>query len=42
MTVDGMSFDFDSLLKESVKIHGHICPGQVLGVRWKGHVHNVR
>ena len=33
MTVDGMSFDFDALLKESVKIHGHICPGQVLGVR---------
>jgi formylmethanofuran dehydrogenase subunit E len=33
MTVDGMTFDFASLLKESVKIHGHICPGQVLGVR---------
>lgn len=26
-------FDFASLLKESVHIHGHMCPGQVLGVR---------
>lgn len=25
--------EFESLLKESVKIHGHLCPGQVLGVR---------
>lgn len=25
--------DFESLLTESVKIHGHLCPGQVLGVR---------
>ena len=24
---------FDELLAESVKIHGHLCPGQVLGVR---------
>lgn len=24
---------FDELLTESVKIHGHLCPGQVLGVR---------
>jgi formylmethanofuran dehydrogenase subunit E len=24
---------FDELLKESVKIHGHLCPGQVLGVK---------
>jgi len=24
---------FDQLLEESVKIHGHLCPGQVLGVR---------
>jgi formylmethanofuran dehydrogenase subunit E len=24
---------FESLLEESVKIHGHLCPGQVLGVR---------
>ncbi len=26
-------FDFESLLAESAKIHGHLCPGQVLGVR---------
>ena len=26
-------FDFNTLLDESVKIHGHLCPGQVLGVR---------
>jgi len=25
--------DFEKLLQESVRIHGHICPGQVLGVR---------
>ncbi len=25
--------DFNSLLEESVRIHGHLCPGQVLGVR---------
>jgi formylmethanofuran dehydrogenase subunit E len=25
--------DFECLLNESVKIHGHLCPGQVLGVR---------
>ncbi len=24
---------FESLLEESVRIHGHLCPGQVLGVR---------
>ncbi|MBU1342320.1 MAG: formylmethanofuran dehydrogenase [Proteobacteria bacterium] len=24
---------FDSLLEESAKIHGHLCPGQVVGVR---------
>jgi formylmethanofuran dehydrogenase subunit E len=24
---------FSDLLEESVKIHGHLCPGQVLGVR---------
>jgi formylmethanofuran dehydrogenase subunit E len=23
----------DELLEESVKLHGHLCPGQVLGVR---------
>jgi formylmethanofuran dehydrogenase subunit E len=28
-----VSFDFEHLLNESVKIHGHLCPGQVLGVR---------
>jgi len=26
-------FDFEQLLTESVKIHGHLCAGQVLGVR---------
>ncbi len=25
--------DFEQLLEESVKIHGHLCPGQVVGVR---------
>jgi len=25
--------DFESLLRESVRIHGHLCAGQVLGVR---------
>lgn len=25
--------DFERLLDESVKIHGHLCPGQVLGVK---------
>ncbi len=25
--------DFERLLEESVKIHGHLCPGQVLGVK---------
>jgi len=25
--------NLDSLLNESVRVHGHICPGQVLGVR---------
>ncbi len=25
--------DFGKLLEESVKTHGHLCPGQVLGVR---------
>lgn len=24
---------FETLLKESVKMHGHLCPGQVVGVR---------
>jgi formylmethanofuran dehydrogenase subunit E len=26
-------FDFEQLLAESVRIHGHLCAGQVLGVR---------
>src|SRR5512139_49561 len=26
-------FDFECLLQESAGIHGHLCPGQVLGVR---------
>ncbi len=25
--------DFNQLLTESIKVHGHLCPGQVLGVR---------
>jgi formylmethanofuran dehydrogenase subunit E len=25
--------DIESLLEESVRVHGHLCPGQVLGVR---------
>lgn len=25
--------DFEALLGESVRVHGHLCPGQVLGVR---------
>ncbi len=28
-----MPYDFDKLLQESARIHGHLCPGQVLGVR---------
>ncbi|MBI4684433.1 MAG: LysR family transcriptional regulator [Nitrospirae bacterium] len=28
-----MKLNFESLLEESLKFHGHICPGQVLGVR---------
>jgi len=27
------ALDFEALLKESVRIHGHLCPGQVLGVK---------
>ncbi len=27
------NFNFEELLAESVKTHGHLCPGQVLGVR---------
>jgi len=25
--------DFESLLKSSAAVHGHLCPGQVVGVR---------
>src|SRR5512136_789790 len=25
--------NFKTLLRESVKVHGHLCPGQVLGVK---------
>ena len=25
--------DFETLLAESAEIHGHLCPGQVIGVR---------
>ena len=28
-----MTYNFGELLEESVRIHGHLCPGQVLGVR---------
>ena len=31
--MDGVKVDFLSLLQESAGIHGHLCPGQVLGVR---------
>lgn len=27
------SFDFDTLLDELVRTHGHLCPGQILGMR---------
>jgi formylmethanofuran dehydrogenase subunit E len=33
MAEDGHMSDFDTLLQESVRIHGHLCPGQVLGVK---------
>lgn len=32
MMTNGL-FDFNTLLDESVRTHGHLCPGQVLGVR---------
>jgi formylmethanofuran dehydrogenase subunit E len=31
--VSGPCVDIASLLEESVRVHGHLCPGQVLGVR---------
>jgi len=27
------TMDFETLLRESARIHGHLCPGQVLGVK---------
>ncbi len=27
------TYNFDELLHDSAKVHGHLCPGQVLGVR---------
>ena len=30
---DDYNTNFNKLLDESVKTHGHLCPGQVLGVR---------
>jgi formylmethanofuran dehydrogenase subunit E len=33
MEVDSEAQVFESLLEESVKAHGHLCPGQILGVR---------
>ncbi len=35
------NFDFEKLLDISVKIHGHLCPGQVLGVRMSMHGLNL-
>ena len=32
-SISAADFDFEKLLEESVRIHGHLCPGQVLGVR---------
>jgi len=32
-TEEKIAFDFSRLLDESVKVHGHLCAGQVLGVR---------
>lgn len=31
--MSNFNYDFEKLLDESVRIHGHLCPGQVLGVR---------
>ncbi len=33
MQNDGSSESFEALLEESFRTHGHMCPGQVLGVR---------
>ena len=32
-----LTAEFESLLEESVRTHGHLCPGQVLGVRMSMH-----
>jgi len=32
-TAEQTALNFESLLNESVKVHGHLCPGQVLGVK---------
>lgn len=38
MTLRAMNdIRFETLLQESVKVHGHLCPGQVLGVRMSMH-----
>ncbi len=33
MKASDTMYDFEALLQESVKVHGHLCAGQVLGVR---------
>lgn len=33
MKEEGPQHNFDSLLEASVNVHGHLCPGQVLGVK---------
>lgn len=33
LKTDSSSLEFQRLLDESVRIHGHLCPGQVLGVK---------
>lgn len=33
MKEEGLPFNFESLLEASVILHGHLCPGQVLGVK---------
>ena len=33
MKEEGLPFNFESLLEASVELHGHLCPGQVLGVK---------
>lgn len=33
MKAKNLIIEFDELLNESVKVHGHLCPGQLLGVK---------